>query len=244
MLSRFSHISSSRSLLVVGSTRGFAKAVPKKKKIQQPVYSGIKPVIPREVPSEQWMLDLRKENFFADLLNDPKVELAPDERAAMTRIGSYRNASDRQLFDRRVTDTIKKYQRFPGDTGSTEVQVAVISERINWIRERMMKHRRDTQNRIRLEAYFHQRRKLMKYLKRTRFDMYNVMIVDYGITEEEIWEYGRIAGRRLPEGTRYPGLLEKPVETQKRLLREEEAAKAKAKQEQEALAKKQTAQQA
>lgn len=182
-------------------------------------------VQPDDDSAHQWMLALRKENFFDAALNDPNVQLSPEQREALLRVGSYRNASDRELFDRHIQDTIKKYQQFPGDTGSTEVQIAIISERIIWHRERMVKHRKDIQNRLRLEAYFHQRRRLMKYLKRTNFEKYNLMIVDYNITEEEIWEFGRQPGRKTPFGHRYRGILEKPVDTQRRLQWEEEAKK-------------------
>jgi len=213
-------------LVSFAPTRGFAKLSAKGRTStapQQPLPS----IVPStDASADQWMVDMRKENFFSDVLSDPKVVLTPEERDAMTRIGSFRNASDRQLFDRRIQDTIKKYQRFPGDTGSSEVQIAVLSERIIWGRERMLKHRRDIKNRLLLEAYFHQRRRLMKYLKRTRFDKYNLMIADYGITEEEIWEWGRQPGRKTPFGHRYRGIIEDAEERQKRLAREAESNKA------------------
>jgi len=171
------------------------------------------------------LIDVDVENLVDAALDDSG--LVGEVRKDIHNVASFRFASKRQLLQRRIKNTVTKYARFEGDTGSTEVQVAVVSERILWLREHMGQFRKDTVTMRALERYFHTRRKLMKYLKRERFDKYNLMLIDYNITEEEIWQWGRLAGRVTNE-TRYKGLNESKFDRAKRETweAEEQALKA------------------
>lgn len=70
------------------------------------------------------------------------------------------------------TDLVKKYQVHASDTGSPEVQVAVLTERINDLTEHLKLHRKDYHSRRGLVLMASKRNKLLKYLAnsdRTRY---------------------------------------------------------------------------
>jgi small subunit ribosomal protein S15 len=60
---------------------------------------------------------------------------------------------------------IKEYQTAPNDTGSPEVQVAILTERINNLSGHMQSHKKDVHSRRGLLLMVAQRRKLLDYLK-------------------------------------------------------------------------------
>ena len=62
---------------------------------------------------------------------------------------------------------IAKWQRFPGDTGSTEVQIAVITFRLKIMSEHLARLRKDYRVKRRIDMLVHQRERLLKYLRRT-----------------------------------------------------------------------------
>lgn len=69
-------------------------------------------------------------------------------------------------------DVIKKYQRKEGDTGSTEVQVALLTERINHLTEHFKIHQKDNHSRRGLLKIVGQRKKLLNYLQQTDLEKY------------------------------------------------------------------------
>jgi small subunit ribosomal protein S15 len=71
---------------------------------------------------------------------------------------------------------IKEYATKEGDTGSPEVQVAVLSERINNLTEHFKSHVKDNHSRRGLLKLVSQRRQLLDYLKRKDVARYNALI--------------------------------------------------------------------
>ena len=67
----------------------------------------------------------------------------------------------------RKAEVIKTYAKKPGDTGSPEVQVAILSERINNLTEHFKSHVKDNHSRRGLLKMVGQRRQLLDYLRRT-----------------------------------------------------------------------------
>ena len=67
----------------------------------------------------------------------------------------------------RKAEVIKTYAKKPGDTGSPEVQVAILSERINNLTEHYKPHVKDNHSRRGLLKMVGQRRQLLDYLRRT-----------------------------------------------------------------------------
>ena len=70
------------------------------------------------------------------------------------------------------TEVMKKFAKTEGDTGSSEVQVAVLTERINELTEHMRAHKKDHSTRRGLLAMVSRRRKLLSYLEREYHDSY------------------------------------------------------------------------
>ncbi len=75
------------------------------------------------------------------------------------------------------SEIIKSNQQGAKDTGSPEVQVALISGRINHLTEHLRDHRKDFHSRRGLITLTNRRRKLLNYLKSSDLDRYNALIV-------------------------------------------------------------------
>ncbi len=83
-----------------------------------------------------------------------------------------------------VTDRqeiIAKFQRSEGDTGSPEVQVALLSARINDLQGHFKEHKADHHSRRGLIRMVNQRRKLLDYLKRKDLNRYRTLISELGL---------------------------------------------------------------
>ncbi|MCK5284733.1 MAG: 30S ribosomal protein S15 [Alphaproteobacteria bacterium] len=78
-------------------------------------------------------------------------------------------------------DVIKEYTTKKGDTGSPEVQVAILTNRINELSEHMQIHKKDFHSRRGLLAMVANRRKLLDYVKRKDEDRYQKLIKSLGI---------------------------------------------------------------
>ena len=76
----------------------------------------------------------------------------------------------------RKAEIIKQYATKPGDTGSPEVQVAILSERINNLTEHFKAHVKDNHSRRGLLKMVGQRRTLLDYLRRTNEKSYKELI--------------------------------------------------------------------
>ena len=81
----------------------------------------------------------------------------------------------------RKAEVIKTYAKKPGDTGSPEVQVAILSERINNLTEHFKSHVKDNHSRRGLLKMVSQRRTLLDYLRRTNEASYKSLIEKLGI---------------------------------------------------------------
>jgi len=76
---------------------------------------------------------------------------------------------------------IAKYARGENDTGSTEVQVALLTERITYLTEHLKTNKKDHSSRLGLLKLVGQRRRLMRYLKKVSLTRWNVIKEDMGI---------------------------------------------------------------
>jgi len=85
------------------------------------------------------------------------------------------------LATQRKKDVITKYATHEGDTGSPEVQVALMSERINYLTEHFKTHGKDHHSRRGLLKLVGQRRRLLDYLKRKNLERYRSLINGLGI---------------------------------------------------------------
>lgn len=85
------------------------------------------------------------------------------------------------LDQAKKTEIIAKYARSENDTGSTEVQVALITERITYLTEHLKINKKDHSSRLGLLKLVGQRRRLMKYLKNSDIARWNIIKAELGI---------------------------------------------------------------
>jgi len=76
---------------------------------------------------------------------------------------------------------VSEHQRKPGDTGSPEVQVALLTSRINMLTEHFKKHVKDFHSRRGLLRLVSQRRSQLDYLKRSNVEEYRSLIERLGL---------------------------------------------------------------
>ena len=79
------------------------------------------------------------------------------------------------------TEIIKEYALTPGDTGSPEVQIAVLTERIRELTEHLKIHKKDHHSRRGLLKMVGQRRRLLAYLKDKDINRYRSLIERLGL---------------------------------------------------------------
>ena len=85
------------------------------------------------------------------------------------------------LVQEKKQELVQKYKRHEKDTGSPEVQVALLSERIAYLTEHFKTHKKDHHSRRGLLKLVGQRRRLLDYLKTTDGGRYKALIDQLGI---------------------------------------------------------------
>jgi small subunit ribosomal protein S15 len=76
---------------------------------------------------------------------------------------------------------IAQYQVHEGDTGSPEVQVALLTRRIQDLTQHLSEHKHDNHSRLGLLKMVGQRRRMLKYLNRTSPERYRALITSLGL---------------------------------------------------------------
>lgn len=85
------------------------------------------------------------------------------------------------LHTERKKEIIEEFQRFEGDTGSPEVQVAILTERIEQLQEHFEDHNNDHDSRRGLLKLVGKRRKLLDYLREQDINRYRELIDELGL---------------------------------------------------------------
>ena len=78
-------------------------------------------------------------------------------------------------------EIINRYRLHDADTGSPEVQVAILSERISYLTDHFNTHGKDHHSRLGLIKLVGQRRRLLNYLKNKDIDRYRTLIEQLGL---------------------------------------------------------------
>jgi small subunit ribosomal protein S15 len=81
----------------------------------------------------------------------------------------------------RKNEIIEKYKIHPSDTGSSEVQIALLTDRIQYLTEHFKTHKKDHHSRQGLLKLVGQRRSLLDYLKKKDISKYRSLIQELGI---------------------------------------------------------------
>jgi small subunit ribosomal protein S15 len=80
-------------------------------------------------------------------------------------------------------ETIKEVRRSDADVGSSEVQVALMTKRIQYLTAHFKVNKNDVHSRRGLQALVNKRRKLLKYLKRKHLTRYQTLIAGLGLRD-------------------------------------------------------------
>ncbi|GAB6109184.1 30S ribosomal protein S15 [Fusibacter bizertensis] len=81
----------------------------------------------------------------------------------------------------RKTEIIEKFKTHPTDTGSPEVQIALLTFRINELNEHLAAHKKDHHSRRGLLKMVGKRRNLLNYLKNNQLEKYRELIAELGL---------------------------------------------------------------
>ena len=84
--------------------------------------------------------------------------------------------SAKELKRRRWPVIIQEHARFPGDTGSPEVQIALLTEKVTYLTEHFKVHKKDKHSRRGLQHILNRRQKLLLYLWRKDKERYHALI--------------------------------------------------------------------
>ena len=85
------------------------------------------------------------------------------------------------LATQRKKDIITKFSKHEGDTGSPEVQIALLTERITYLTEHFKTHAKDHHSRRGLLKLVGQRRRMLDYLRGKNLDRYRTLVQSLGI---------------------------------------------------------------
>jgi small subunit ribosomal protein S15 len=85
------------------------------------------------------------------------------------------------LTKEKKSELIGKYGRAEGDTGSAEVQVALLTERINELTEHLRTHAKDHHSRRGLLMLVGKRRRMLRYLERHDLERYRSLVAELGL---------------------------------------------------------------
>jgi len=85
------------------------------------------------------------------------------------------------LVTEKKTELVHKYRRHEADTGSPEVQVAILTERITYLTEHFKTHKKDHHSRRGLLKLVGQRRRLLDYLRQVDQNRYRQLIDQLGL---------------------------------------------------------------
>ncbi|KAG6615036.1 Ribosomal protein S15 [Phytophthora cinnamomi] len=111
----------------------------------------------------------------------PQDEQEAAALAQLKAVLSLRNASQHELNKAQVATAIETFQRFPGDTGSSEVQIAVLTQKILRCTAHAQQHKKDHHSRRGLIAMVEKRRKLLKYLRRKDLHKFRDVVAALGL---------------------------------------------------------------
>lgn len=110
-------------------------------------------------------------------------------------IGNAWNFADKHIMlDKKIKDkVIDKYKTHAGDTGSPEVQIAILSEEVKRLAEHLKEHKKDFSSRRGLLKKIGQRHRLLKYLSKESTKRYEVLVDKLKLKKKEAKEEGEKA---------------------------------------------------
>lgn len=153
---------------------------------------------------------------------DPKV--VETRREVVLRILNMRNASNKESMKMALALARKEFRRFPGDTGSSEVQAACMTVRIFNMAHHAQEHKKDFANTRLLRILVQKRQSILRYLKRDDPQRYYWTIEKLGLTDAAVTEEFNMDRRYMQDYKFFGDKIlirdsKKTIEAQRRNLR-------------------------
>lgn len=122
-------------------------------------------------------------------------------------VTSLKTGSADQIRKAKTRALVEHYQRYPGDTGSMEVMLVLLTERINNMEFHMAKHTGDKKLRLIYNQLIVRRRKFLTYMRNHRYRTFQILVRDLNIDEIPYRFHGRTPNMapyiREPKGKNY-----------------------------------------
>lgn len=129
----------------------------------------------------------------------------PNVSESVKRTLDLRNASQPEINKFNIQQAIKKFQRFPGDTGSSEVQIAILTEKVHYMEKHLRENRQDKHSRRGLVAMLSKRTTLLKYLRKKNFSTYKELLYQLNLKDviRQEFEYPQAKHPAKPKPGKY-----------------------------------------
>jgi len=147
---------------------------------------GINYSVPVAPSNDEWeglyRFGIKEEDFdFKSIVEGDEPAEAEISEETVKRVLSLSNAAMADKVKHQLANSIKAFERFPGDTGSPEVQIAVATMKIKHLTQHSIEHKKDRHSRRGLIKVVNHRKKMLKYLKRTDLDKFKAVVAALGI---------------------------------------------------------------
>lgn len=129
---------------------------------------------------------LKLSSMNEQLVEPESLESLEARREALLRILSLKNADNKNAMKLAVKLAHEEFQRFPGDSGSSEVQAACMTVRIHNMVDHVKEHHKDFANTRNLRMLVQQRQSILRYLKRDNPERYYWTIQKLGLSDEAV----------------------------------------------------------
>ena len=101
------------------------------------------------------------------------------------------------LDKKKKEEIIKKFKTHKNDTGSSEVQIAILTEEVKELTEHLKLHKKDFSSRRGLVKKLNQRRKLLRFLERDNFESFEKLVKKLGLKVTKISELASEIGKKI-----------------------------------------------
>jgi small subunit ribosomal protein S15 len=101
------------------------------------------------------------------------------------------------LDKKKKEEIIKKFKTHKNDTGSSEVQIAILTEEVKELTEHLKEHKKDFSSRRGLVKKLNQRRKLLRFLERDNFESFEKLVKKLGLKVTKISELASEIGKKI-----------------------------------------------
>lgn len=110
-----------------------------------------------------------------------RCEGPPDPSPTEERISGMEREASLVLSKDKKQEVISKFRQHDTDSGSPEVQIALLTERIEYLTEHFKTHKKDHHSRRGLLKLVGRRRRLLDYLKTNKVDRYRTIVKELGL---------------------------------------------------------------